>query len=109
MLAMQEAGPLDGGEPAKRKVVYSIIDKGRDKKPYWMRIGAAYVNRDGSFTLYLDALPFEKKLHVRDDVPYEEWKRMNEEKQRNGDERPGGDERQRLGDFTPLRGQNGGR
>jgi hypothetical protein len=54
----------------KKKAVYTIIDKdsvqGDGKKSFWVRIGAAFVNRDGSYSVKLDALPVNGTLHVRD-------------------------------------------
>ena len=50
------------------KAVNTIIEKGGDKA-YWLRIGWAHVNRDGSFNLHLDALPTNGKLQVRDYTP----------------------------------------
>jgi hypothetical protein len=40
--------------------------KGRNGKTYWMRIGNAYENQDGSTNVYLDAFPTSGKLHIRD-------------------------------------------
>ena len=31
----------------------------------WIRVGSAWVNRDGSLNLYLDVLPLGGKLHIR--------------------------------------------
>jgi len=50
-------------------VVYTIIDKPGYDKSFWVRIGRAFVNRDGSFNLNLDALPINGKLHLREEVP----------------------------------------
>lgn len=33
---------------------------------FWMRVGSAFENRDGSLNLYLDALPLGGKLQVRE-------------------------------------------
>jgi len=41
-------------------------DKDGLKKTYWMKIGSAFVNRDGSFNVYLDALPTNNKLQIRE-------------------------------------------
>jgi hypothetical protein len=35
-------------------------------KTYWLRIGNAYVNADGSTNVYLDAYPANGKLQIRD-------------------------------------------
>lgn len=32
----------------------------------WIRAGSAFVNRDGSMNVYLDVLPIEGRLHVRE-------------------------------------------
>lgn len=31
----------------------------------WVRAGSAWVNRDGSISVYLDVLPLDGKLHLR--------------------------------------------
>lgn len=36
------------------------------KKTYWIRIGRAFRNKDGSINVYLDALPVAGKLQLRD-------------------------------------------
>ena len=38
----------------------------RQGKTYWMRIGSAYLNNDGSTNVYLDAYPANGKLQIRD-------------------------------------------
>jgi hypothetical protein len=50
----------------KPKGVFIIIENERLEKPIWTRIGSAFVNRDDSLNLFLDALPIGGKLHVRD-------------------------------------------
>jgi len=45
--------------------VYSIKDRGEDQKAYWLKIGSAWTNKDGSFNVVLDALPTDGKLHIR--------------------------------------------
>jgi hypothetical protein len=52
----------------KKWAVYTIREKDGFEKPFWTRIGVAFVNRDGSFSVYLDAAPLDGKLHIR------EWK-----------------------------------
>jgi hypothetical protein len=52
------------------KVVYSIIDSIKDgAKPYWQRLGVAFVNKDGSINIFLNGLPVNGKLHIRDEEP----------------------------------------
>jgi len=36
-----------------------------NKKTYWTRVGRAFVNKDGSFNILLDALPLGGKLQIR--------------------------------------------
>ena len=48
------------------KDVYTIIEKDELEKAFWLRVGAAFENRDGSLNIFLDALPVNGKLHVRD-------------------------------------------
>ncbi len=51
-------------EPGKRLTVFSIRE-GKNGS-IWVRAGRADVNRDGTVSLYLDALPLDGKLHVRE-------------------------------------------
>jgi len=51
----------------KRLAVYAINEKDGERTAWWQKIGMAFVNRDGSTTLYLDALPLgTNKLQVRE-------------------------------------------
>jgi hypothetical protein len=50
-----------GKDPLRQ--VYTITE--RNGKNYWVRIGAAFVNRDGSETLLLDALPVNGRMQIR--------------------------------------------
>lgn len=60
---------MDGGASTAMtaKVVYTVVE--RSQKSFWVRIGAAFVNRDGSLTVKLDALPVNGMLQVRDASP----------------------------------------
>ena len=49
---------------AKRRKVLCPME--RQGKTYWMRIGSAYLNNDGSTNVYLDAYPANGKLQIRD-------------------------------------------
>lgn len=49
--------------PAAGKKMWKVlapIAKG-DSKTFWMKLGVAYTNRDGSINLYLDAMPLGEK------------------------------------------------
>jgi len=54
------------------KVVYTIVDRQRDGKKFWLRIGAAFENRDGSMNVLLDAMPTNGQLQIREYRPFEE-------------------------------------
>jgi hypothetical protein len=47
------------------KEVYTVIDNGKDKS-IWIRVGVAFVNKDGSLNVKLNALPVNGTLHIRD-------------------------------------------
>ncbi len=47
------------------KAVYTVIERGSGK-PFWLRLGVGFVNRDGSLTLKLDAMPLNGTLQVRE-------------------------------------------
>ena len=49
----------------KRKDVFTIVETGEGKN-FWRKIGAAFVNRDDSLTVVLDAFPVNGTLHIRD-------------------------------------------
>jgi hypothetical protein len=46
------------------RVVYSIVE--RNSKKHWLRVGIAFVNRDGSLNVRLDAVPINGQLHIRE-------------------------------------------
>ncbi len=52
----------------KRYQVFSIkeIYEQNEKKSVWVKAGSAWLNRDGSINVYLDVLPLDGKLHVRE-------------------------------------------
>jgi hypothetical protein len=59
--------PTETAPPAKKKpshVAYQVRDTGQGKG-YWTRIGAAWTNRDGSFSVQLEALPLDGRLVLR--------------------------------------------
>ena len=52
-------------------VVYTVKERGQGQDPFWLRIGAAWANKDGKgFNVQLDALPLNGRLVLR--VPKEE-------------------------------------
>ena len=48
----------------KRKKVLCPMEK--NGKTFWLRIGSAFLNADGSTNVYLDAYPTNGKLQIRD-------------------------------------------
>lgn len=47
-------------------VVYTIVEREKDKKKLWVRIGSAFRNRDGSLNAMLDAVPTNGSIHIRE-------------------------------------------
>ena len=48
------------------KAVYTIVERPGAEKKYWVRIGSAFVNRDQSLNVRLDAMPVNGTIHIRD-------------------------------------------
>ncbi len=48
------------------KDVFTVIRKEDWNQDVWRKIGAAFENRDGSLTIFLDAVTLNGKLLVRD-------------------------------------------
>lgn len=57
-------------DQSKVKIVYVISE--RNGKHYWNRIGIAFVNRDNSINVKLEALPVSGVLQIRDYSPNED-------------------------------------
>jgi hypothetical protein len=67
---MNEMQATQIAEPARTwKAVYTIVNRGGEKK-FWVRVGTAFVNRDGSLNVRLDASPTNGELHIRDAEPF---------------------------------------
>ena len=70
---------------SNRKKVLCPVE-GKSGKTYWMKIGTAFVNKDGSTNVFLDAYPANGKLHIRDldekDLARSEGKENSEPRQR---------------------------
>ena len=47
------------------KDVFNIVEE-KDGKARWVRIGVAFVNRDGSLNALLDTFPTAGKIQIRD-------------------------------------------
>ena len=54
----------------KRYQVFSVREsrgpEGSKAPASWVKAGSAWVNRDGSLNVYLDVLPLDGKLHIRE-------------------------------------------
>ena len=57
---------MDGMTSGRIKDVYVIRDSEKPGvKAFWMRVGRAFVNHDGSLNVYLDAIPAHGKRSCR--------------------------------------------
>ncbi len=52
----------------KIKDVYAVTKRRDGDKTSWARVGVAFVNKDDSINVILDALPVEGRLNIRDRV-----------------------------------------
>ena len=57
---------------SKHKAVYVIVENDRLEKPLFRRIGTAFVNKDQSLNVILEALPIEGRLHIREPRVHDE-------------------------------------
>ena len=64
-------GSTPSSSVTDRKNVYTVVDT-KNGKAVWVKIGAAFTNRDGSLTLRLDALPLNGTLQVREPAAWED-------------------------------------
>lgn len=54
-------------EEVKQNVRYAVFAIRKSKNgSTWHRAGSAFVNRDGSMNIYLDVLPLDGTLHIRE-------------------------------------------
>ena len=60
-------GNPTSAQPNTRKVVYAVSE--RNDKSWWTKIGVAYVNKDGSLSVRLDAVPVNGTMQIRDEDP----------------------------------------
>jgi hypothetical protein len=58
-------------EETKVKIAYTVVERNKDGRKFWVRVGAAFVNRDGSLNVRLDAMPVNGELQIRDYQPRE--------------------------------------
>ena len=55
---------------SKMKIAYVIT--ARNGKSFWNRVGVAFVNKDGSINVKLEAIPVNGEIQIRDYVPRDE-------------------------------------
>lgn len=60
---------VEENTPRPIKLAYTIVEREKDGRKFWVRVGAAFVNRDGSLNVRLDAMPVNGELHIRDYQP----------------------------------------
>jgi hypothetical protein len=71
-VTMQNGKPQHAPAPApaaapqrERLDVFTIVERENAPRPFWVKLGTAFQNKDGSFNIYLDALPVNGKLQIR--------------------------------------------
>jgi hypothetical protein len=47
------------------KDAFLIVEE-KDGKSHWTKVGKAFVNKDGSINVFLDAFPRDGKVQIRD-------------------------------------------
>jgi hypothetical protein len=63
---LQAAAQVESA-PKKPWIAYNVIDKPGLTNRIWMRVGMAWLNRDGSINVVLDALPLGGRIQLRVD------------------------------------------
>jgi hypothetical protein len=61
----QQSSGGGGGSGRKPWAAFNIVERG--EKKFWNRIGSAFKNRDGSYNIFLDAIPLGGKVQIRED------------------------------------------
>jgi hypothetical protein len=75
----------NGGSGGRRLQVWAIPESRDGEKAFWVKIGVAFTNRDGSVNVILDALPIgTNRLQIRE--PKEEARTGAAPARRNGSE-----------------------
>lgn len=59
------------GEQKARKELWMVEDRGEgdNAKSFWTRVGVAFENRDGSYSLIFAAFPVSGRVQMRDPSP----------------------------------------
>ncbi len=62
----------DSNHSAPDFAVYTVKDRKHGQDPFWLRIGAAWINKDEhGYNVQLDALPIDGRLVLRVPKPKE--------------------------------------
>jgi len=48
------------------KEVFTVVQNEGYERPFWVKVGVAFENSDGSLNVRLNALPVNGTLHIRD-------------------------------------------
>ena len=71
---MNEQQQNEAAAPArKRLAAFQIIEREGLEKAIFSRVGTAFVNKDGSLNILLDAIPLGGKIQVREERDRGEW------------------------------------
>ena len=62
---MENQQQSGGGGRGRPWAAYNIVE--RSGRRYWNRVGSAFHNRDGSMNIFLDAIPRDGKIQIRED------------------------------------------
>ena len=63
-------GGISAATGSKRPLAaFQIVERKGYDRPFWNRIGSAFVNRDGSINVFLDSVPLQGKIQLREDTP----------------------------------------
>ena len=65
--SLQTAAATESNASKKPWIAYNVIDRPGLRSRIWSRIGMAWLNRDGSINVVLDALPLGGRLQLRED------------------------------------------
>lgn len=69
-------------DSSNMKVAYVIVV--RNGKKFWNRVGVAFVNKDGSMNVKLEAVPVTGEIQIRDYVPRDELASSHRSSNGNG-------------------------
>jgi hypothetical protein len=72
--ALKETAMEEQAQQKNMKTVWTMTERttaSAGTRTYWTRVGVGFVNRDGSITLRLDAVPISGQLQVREWEPAE--------------------------------------